>query len=91
MEAATGRASAPKAVGFRAEFLANLDEMQEKIPRSRPTVPAEKYSWRPAADVRSVSEVYMHIAGGNYLLSTFVGVAAAEDGRATSRRRHRRS
>src|ERR1041385_5583421 len=30
--------------------------------------PAEKFSWRPAAGVRSVSEVYMHIAIGNYFL-----------------------
>jgi uncharacterized damage-inducible protein DinB len=33
-------------------------------------IPADKYSWRPAAGVRSVSEVYMHIALANlYLLS----------------------
>ena len=32
--------------------------------------PAEKFSWRPAPGVRSVSEVYMHIALSNlYLLS----------------------
>lgn len=30
--------------------------------------PADKYSWRPAPGVRSVSEVYMHIALGNYFL-----------------------
>jgi uncharacterized damage-inducible protein DinB len=30
--------------------------------------PAEKFTWRPAAGVRSVSEVYMHIAIGNYFL-----------------------
>ncbi len=33
-------------------------------------IPAEKYTWRPAPGVRSVSEVYMHIAIANfYLLS----------------------
>lgn len=33
--------------------------------------PAEKFSWRPAAGVRSTSEVYMHIAIANfYFLST---------------------
>lgn len=32
--------------------------------------PADKFSWRPAAGVRSMSEVYMHIALANfYLLS----------------------
>ena len=34
-----------------------------------------EYSWRPGADVRSISEVYMHVAGGNYcLLATFLGM-----------------
>ena len=27
-------------------------------------------------DIRSISEVYMHIAGGNYFLATFLGVPA---------------
>jgi len=36
--------------------------------------PAEKFSWRPSPGVRSVSEVYMHIAVGNYYLLTQSGV-----------------
>src|SRR5438874_2258565 len=30
--------------------------------------PAEKFTWRPAPGVRSVSEVYMHVAMANYFL-----------------------
>jgi uncharacterized damage-inducible protein DinB len=60
--------------GFRAEFLANLDEVQDKIMSLAEATPAEKFAWRPSADVRSISEVYMHIAGGNYFLCTFLGV-----------------
>src|SRR5262245_31297115 len=37
------------------------------------TIPAEKYSWRPAPGVRSVSEVYMHIALGNFWLLSVTG------------------
>lgn len=59
--------------GFRAEFLSGLDEVQDKITKLAAAVPAEKYSWRPARGVRSISEVYMHIAGGNYFLATFLG------------------
>jgi uncharacterized damage-inducible protein DinB len=62
--------------GFRTEFLANLDEVQEKIVSLAEATPADKFNWRPAPGVRSISEVYMHIAGGNYFLSTFVGVNA---------------
>jgi len=36
-------------------------------------VPAEKYGWRPAPGVRSVSEVYMHVVGANYGLPALVG------------------
>jgi uncharacterized damage-inducible protein DinB len=73
--------NAPKPVqatasGFRVEFLANLDEVQDKIVALAEATPAEKFSWRPSGDIRSVSEVYMHIAGGNYFLATFLGANA---------------
>jgi uncharacterized damage-inducible protein DinB len=35
--------------------------------------PPEKFSWRPAAGVRSVSEVYMHIAIANFYLLSVTG------------------
>ncbi|HUP61902.1 MAG TPA: DinB family protein [Thermoanaerobaculia bacterium] len=67
-------ASAPKAPGFRGEFYANLDEVEQKIVQLAEATPADKFAWHPAGDVRSVSEVYMHIAGWNYFLATFLGV-----------------
>ena len=70
--AARTQNGAPK--GFRAEFLTSLDEVQEKLTMLAEAVPAERYGWRPASDVRSIGEVYMHVAGGNYFLATFVGV-----------------
>jgi uncharacterized damage-inducible protein DinB len=36
-------------------------------------IPADKYSWRPAPGVRSVSEVFMHIALANFSLLSFTG------------------
>jgi len=64
----------PKPQGFRDEFFMNLDDVQDKIVALAEATPPEKYGWRPASDVRSISEVYMHIAGGNYFLATFIGV-----------------
>jgi uncharacterized damage-inducible protein DinB len=66
--------------GFAAEFVSNLDEVESKIVELAEATPAEKYSWRPAPGVRSFSEVFMHIAGGNYFLSTFLGTAAPKIG-----------
>jgi uncharacterized damage-inducible protein DinB len=35
--------------------------------------PAEKFSWRPAPGVRSISEVYMHIVIANFYLLSVTG------------------
>src|SRR5437763_1437308 len=75
------RQSASPAVprtGVRAELLHDLDDMQKKILSLAMAMPAEKYAWRPGRGVRSVSEVYMHIAGGNYTLVSFVGDKAMD-------------
>lgn len=60
--------------GFRGEFFDNLDDVEEKIMALAEATPADKFSWRPASDVRSISEVYMHIAGMNYVILSFAGV-----------------
>jgi len=64
--------------GFRGEFLAQLDDIEKKIEGLAQAVPEAKYTWRPAEGVRSISEVYMHIAGSNYLLLGFAGVKPPE-------------
>jgi len=37
------------------------------------TTPADKFAWRPAAGVRSTSEVYMHIVLANFYLLSVTG------------------
>lgn len=59
--------------GIQADFLTNFDDTQKKIVSLAEAIPAEKYSWRPADGVRSISEVFMHIAGANYLLPGALG------------------
>lgn len=41
--------------------------------------PAEKFAWRPAAGVRSTSEVYMHIILANFYLLSVTGPKMPED------------
>ncbi|MEO6259405.1 MAG: DinB family protein [Thermoanaerobaculia bacterium] len=67
----------PPRSGFRAEFLVDLTDVEKRIMALAAVVPADRFSWRPAPGVRSVSEVYMHIVGGNYLLATFVGAKSS--------------
>lgn len=41
-------------------------------------MPADTYSWRPEEGVRSVGEVYTHIAQANYMMLRSLGVSAPE-------------
>jgi uncharacterized damage-inducible protein DinB len=42
-------------------------------------IPADKYAWHPAPGVRSVSEVFMHIAVANFDLLSFTGPTLPAD------------
>ena len=76
--AVRAKSAAPARSAYHAEFLASLAEVEDKLVRLAEATPPEKFTWRPARDVRSISEVYMHVAGANYFLCTFVGVEAPE-------------
>ena len=51
---------------LRDQYVADLDSVHAKIVALANAIPAEKYTWRPAEGVRSVSEVLMHLAGEWY-------------------------
>jgi uncharacterized damage-inducible protein DinB len=77
--ALAARGAEPAApTGFRAEFIAEVDSVGKKLLSLAGAMPQEKYSWRPAAGVRSVSEVYVHVAGADYLIPSFMGVKVPE-------------
>ena len=42
-------------------------------------IPADKYTWRPGPGVRSVGEVYMHIAIANFYLLSATGPSVPAD------------
>ena len=66
--------SAAAPTGFRGEFLAQQAYVEKEILGLAEATPEGKYGWRPAPGVRSISEVYIHLAGGNYLLGGFAGI-----------------
>ena len=57
---------AKSAAYLRDQYLADLDTVHAKIVALANAIPEDKYGWRPAAGVRSVSEVLMHVAGEWY-------------------------
>jgi len=69
------RAQTPaKASGFRDMFLGQLKDVESKVTGLVEAMPEEKYNWRPEEGVRSVKEVFLHIAFANYFLPSFIGV-----------------
>lgn len=62
-----------KSGGELAAVLSQIDQAREKLVALAEATPADKFGWRPAQGVRSVGEVYAHVAGGNYFLPTFWG------------------
>jgi uncharacterized damage-inducible protein DinB len=69
-------AAAPAVTGARGEFLAEVTYFEQRYTRLAEAIPAEKYSWRPAEGVRSIGEVYAHIAAANYGIARALGTPA---------------
>jgi uncharacterized damage-inducible protein DinB len=67
--------SPANATGLRKEIISQIDDAQQKMVALANAVPQDKYGYRPAAGVRSVSEVFMHVVGANiFLARRFAGV-----------------
>jgi uncharacterized damage-inducible protein DinB len=73
-----GAQVAPKGTGFKAEYLAELTVAEDHLVRLAEAIPAGKYTWRPAAGVRSFAEVLLHIAGSNFNLPRVLGVVPSQ-------------
>jgi uncharacterized damage-inducible protein DinB len=77
--AALGQAAAPSVpAGFRGEFINEVNFVGKRLTDLANAVPADKYAWRPASGVRSVGEVYVHVAVGNVFLPSFTGAKIPE-------------
>ena len=63
----------PGVTGYRSEVLAEVMIQEDKFMRLAEAIPAEKYTWRPVADVRSFAEVFLHVSAANYNLYKLVG------------------
>src|SRR5215467_5043532 len=63
----------PGVSGYRSEVLSEVIVQQDKYLRLAEAIPADKYTWRPASDVRSVAEVFLHVSAANFNLYKLVG------------------
>jgi uncharacterized damage-inducible protein DinB len=66
----TKQETKPVVGGVRGSLLFQIDQAQDKLLQLANAIPAEKYGWRPAEGVRSVGEVFNHVASANYFFPT---------------------
>jgi uncharacterized damage-inducible protein DinB len=65
--------------GPAADLLFPFSDLQQHVLALAGAIPEEKYDWRPAADVRSIREVLLHIAYGNrFIMSLSNGLDPEE-------------
>lgn len=71
--------TAQDTASFKQDYLWELGYATRNLTALAEAMPAEKYAWRPGDGVRSVSEVYMHVALGSFILLDAAGHPAPED------------
>ncbi len=74
--AAPGAAQQPPTVV--TDLLRDVAGVKEKMVGLAEAMPEGTYEWRPAEGVRSVVEVYKHLASDNYLLAAAAGREAPQ-------------
>ena len=65
--AAQGVPNRETALEIRKRFMTDLDSLQSRFLALAEAFPADKYAWRPGPGVRSVGEVFMHVASEYYV------------------------
>jgi uncharacterized damage-inducible protein DinB len=73
IQGGTAYAADPKSA-FIKDMIGQLNRVQGQVTSLENAIPQDKFTWRPGEGVRSISEVYLHIAGSNYFLVGFAGV-----------------
>src|SRR5215472_4938476 len=71
--------STARVAGFRGEFLWELEIAERQLMAMADGIPGAKYDWRPEDKARSISEVFVHVAAGNFVLLEVVGTPAPID------------
>lgn len=70
---AKGSADAKPASEFASDYNMLLNYVEGRVVQLAEAIPQDKMSWRPGDGVRSVSEVYLHIAQSTQYVLNFLG------------------
>ena len=72
---ATLSAQTPQTAPVVVDLMKDVDGTAKKFIDLAKATPPEKFGWRPAPGVRSIGEVFLHVASDNYLIPSGYGVA----------------
>lgn len=64
--------------GFVADFIADLERAGGRMVDLAEATPADKFSWAPTDEVRTVSQVYVHVVFTNTFIPMALGAAPPE-------------
>lgn len=64
--------------GFVGEFLTAESSVASRLVALAEAIPENRYGWRPAEGVRSISEVFMHVAQVNFSSAQAAGAPLPE-------------
>jgi uncharacterized damage-inducible protein DinB len=62
---------------LKGQAALDLADLQKKFTSLAEAIPSEKYSWRPEAGVRSINELFLHVAAAGFGFPTMMGAAPA--------------
>ncbi len=65
--------------GFRGEYLWELEIAERQLTAMADGIPPASYAWRPEEKARSISEVFVHVAAGSFMLLEVVGTPVPLD------------
>ncbi|HEX7123211.1 MAG TPA: DinB family protein [Gemmatimonadaceae bacterium] len=68
-------AMAAAAPSVTADLLADIGQVESKIVGLARAIPANRYNWKPSPEVRTVAQVFKHIAADNYMMPAALGYA----------------
>jgi uncharacterized damage-inducible protein DinB len=71
--------AAAQPAGLGQGWLGEFEVASRQLLQLAEATPEEKFAWRPAQGVRSIGEVYVHIAIGNYFLLDQAGIKTPVD------------
>ena len=68
----------PELSGYLADLEGDFEFSSGRLNQLAEAFAADQYGWRPAEGIRSVSEVFIHVAGANYFFASQFGVDMPE-------------